>query len=98
MCGGICSMRHSAGTTVTAITTEAIADPVSVRHLRGWISLSGLGSGTPLVRWLRRRPWRWAAIWLILRLRGHSIAALRDGLDRAAWYVQPRALEPTQVL
>ncbi|MBL9207501.1 MAG: hypothetical protein JNN01_20640 [Opitutaceae bacterium] len=56
----------------------ALADPVSVRHLRGWISLSGLGSGTPLVQWLRRRPWRWAGIWLILRLRGHSIAALRD--------------------
>ncbi len=37
-----------------------------------------------------------ASVTLGLELAGGCVHA--DGLDRAAWYVQPRALEPTQVL
>lgn len=57
---------------------SALADPAAADRTRGWLSLSGLGSGTPLVGWLRRRPWRWAAIWLLLKLRGQSITTLHD--------------------
>jgi hypothetical protein len=53
-------------------------DRAALSRVRAWISLSGIGTGTPLVRWLERRPWRWFAVWLILKMRGQRIDVLRE--------------------
>lgn len=50
----------------------------SFRHVVSWVSLSGLVQGTPLIDWLRRRPWRWWAIRGALWWRGHPGATLLD--------------------
>ena len=49
-----------------------------------WISLSGICTGTPLVNWLRTRPWRSFVVWLLLkwrRQRSSVIDELRHGID-----------------
>lgn len=63
-----------------------------------WISLTGISTGTPLVKWLRRRPWRWWGVWLLLRLRGQNIGVLhelRHGPDAplAQWPDLPPGLQ-----
>jgi hypothetical protein len=71
-------------------------------RIEAWISLSGISTGTPLVRWLRRRPWRWAGVWLLLQLRGQRIAVLRE-LDRgpgtplSAWPPTPPHMQIVHV-
>ncbi|HWA25740.1 MAG TPA: hypothetical protein VG734_08775 [Lacunisphaera sp.] len=47
-------------------------------RIAAWISLSGICTGTPLVDWLRRRPWRWWGVWLLLRWRGQRIDVLKE--------------------
>src|SRR5262249_33974209 len=48
------------------------------RDVIAWISLSGLVQGTPLVAWLRRRPWRWLGVHLLLWLRGQRYSVLEE--------------------
>ena len=43
-----------------------------------WVSLSGMVQGTPLIGWLRQRPWRWWGIRGWLWWRGHGGQAMRD--------------------
>lgn len=60
---------------------EALAQPVAEEafgHVVSWVSLSGLVQGTPLIDWLRRRPWRWCAVRAALWWRGHPRETLFD--------------------
>src|SRR6185437_15525244 len=52
--------------------------------VRGWVNLSGIITGTPLVGWLRARPLRCCGVRLLLRLRQQRFAVideLRRGPD-----------------
>lgn len=60
---------------------QALARPdatAAFAHVTTWISFSGVVQGTPLVRWLKDRPWRWWGVSLLLRWHGHRMEALRD--------------------
>jgi hypothetical protein len=48
------------------------------RHLLGWVSLSGISSGTPLVDWLQRQRWQMLGIRFFFWWRGLSLEALND--------------------
>ena len=52
--------------------------PELVRDLLGWVSLSGISDGTPLVDWLQGQRWRMAGIRLFFWWRGLSMEALDD--------------------
>jgi hypothetical protein len=59
----------------------ALASPgagEALRNVLGWISLSGLYHGTPLVSWLLRQRWRLPLIRLLFWLRGYDFGALRQ--------------------
>lgn len=71
------SLSKGAGDVKNALRALAGADSGSAPVV-AWISLSGISTGTPLVDWLRRRPWRWWGVWLLLRLRGQRIAVLHE--------------------
>ncbi len=67
-----------------------------------WVSFSGTVQGTPLVGWLRRRPFRWWAVRLLLWWRRHSretLEDLRHGPDTplAVWPVLPPHLRVVHV-
>ena len=62
--------------------------PELARHLLGWVSLSGISSGTPLVDWLQRQRWRMLGIRFFFWWRGLSLNALNDlrsGGELADW-------------
>ena len=89
---GACDVRTALPQLSAAGRTQVIA----------WISLSGISTGTPLVEWLRRRPWRWWGVWLLLRLRRQRIAVLqelRHGPDAplARWPQLPPGLQVVHV-
>jgi hypothetical protein len=59
----------------------ALAEPDAAetfRNVCGWINVSGIYHGTPLITWLRSQWWRLPLIWLLFRLRGYSYSALWD--------------------
>jgi len=85
---GACDVR----TALPRLTTRVAA----------WISLSGISTGTPLVDWLRRRPWRWWGVWLLLKLRGQRIAVLHElrhdpNTPLAGWPELPPGLQVVHV-
>jgi hypothetical protein len=64
---------------------RALATPeaaVAFAGVTAWVSFSGIVQGTPLIAWLRARPFRSSAFGLLLRLQGHRAAVL-DELRRA---------------
>jgi hypothetical protein len=67
--------KASAEVKLALASSEAT---LAFRNVTAWISLSGLYHGTPLVTWLRRRPWRLAFIRLLFRWRGYHYAALAE--------------------
>jgi len=72
-------------------------------NVLAWISISGLPQGTPLVSWLRRRPWRQFGVRLLLRLRGQRysvVEELRSEADGplAFWPSLPRHLRVVHVV
>jgi hypothetical protein len=93
------SLSKGAGDVKVAL--PRLADSNQSRKI-AWISLSGISTGTPLVDWLRRRPWRWWAVWLLLKLRRQRIAVLqelRHGPDAllASWPQLPANLQVVHV-
>ena len=50
----------------------------ALRTVRGWLNLSGILTGTPLVGWLRARPLRCCGVRLLLRLRQQRFAVLDE--------------------
>jgi hypothetical protein len=67
-----------------------------------WVSFSGTVQGTPLVEWLRRRPFRWWAVRLLLWWRRHpweTLENLRHGPDTplVVWPVLPAHLRVVHV-
>jgi hypothetical protein len=59
-----------------------------------WVSFSGIVQGTPLIAWLRSRPFRWLGVHLLLWLRRHPRGTLNDlrhepGSLLAAWPALP---------
>ena len=83
-------------------TALATGGPAAFARVRAWISLSGLSTGTPLVGWLRARPWRWAGVWFLLALRGQRIRVLeelRDGPESplARWPAWPATMTVVHV-
>ena len=50
----------------------------SLRNVVGWISFSGMTTGTPLVKWLHDRPIRYLGAKLLLLVRGQSFAPIRE--------------------
>jgi hypothetical protein len=52
--------------------------PDLARGLLGWVSLSGISNGTPLVDWLQGQHWRMIGIRLFFWWRGLSMDALND--------------------
>jgi hypothetical protein len=52
--------------------------PELFRDVKGWVSLSGLPQGTPLVAWLRRQPLRRWGVGLLLRLRGQRYSVVEE--------------------
>ena len=60
------------------VRTAVEQDPAAFAAVRCWVSLSGLTVGTPLVRWLRDRPLRWAGVRSILWWRRHALSTLLE--------------------
>jgi hypothetical protein len=59
----------------------ALAHPAAAAAFAGvvgWVSLSGMVHGTPLVAWLRARPLRCLGVRVLLRLRGQRFAAIDE--------------------
>ena len=50
----------------------------SLRSVVGWISFSGMTTGTPLVKWLCDRPIRCLGARLLLLIRGQSFAPIQE--------------------
>jgi hypothetical protein len=50
----------------------------AMRDVRCWVSLSGMVSGTPLIRWLRDRPLRCLGVRMLLRWRGQRFSVLDE--------------------
>lgn len=48
------------------------------RHVRAWLSISGLPLGTPLVAWLGQRPFRRCGVKILLRLRRQNYAVVEQ--------------------
>jgi hypothetical protein len=61
---------------------RALLDQADAREtfgdVRAWVNISGLVKGTPLVAWLRARPWRYWAVRLLLRCRGQRWAHIEE--------------------
>lgn len=95
------SLSKGAADVKTALHRMSAAG--SAQHnLAAWISVTGISTGTPLVNWLRRRPWRWWGVWLLLRLRGQRIDVLnelRHGPDAplARWPDLPPGLQVVHI-
>jgi hypothetical protein len=51
------------------------------RNVRAWVNFSGIVQGTPLVGWLKARPFRHFGFRLLLRLQGHGPSTI----DELAW-------------
>ena len=59
----------------------ALASPLAAgafANVGAWVSLGGMVRGTPLIRWLRRRPHRWWVVRGWLWWKGHGARALYD--------------------
>ena len=52
--------------------------PELAENVLGWVSLSGIVNGTPLVNWLEGQPWRLWGIRFLLWMRGLPFAAVHD--------------------
>lgn len=84
----------------------ALGLPHAAELFRGvdvWMSLSGLSEGTPLVAWLRRRPWRSLGVRLLLRLRGQRYSVVEElrrepGGALTAWPAVPSHLRLIHIL
>jgi hypothetical protein len=53
-------------------------EPEKLSDVAGWISLSGLPDGTPLVSWLRRQPLRKLGVRMLLLLRGQRYSVVEE--------------------
>jgi hypothetical protein len=71
-------VSHSKGTTEVrqALTRPDAAEVF--RSVLAWVDLSGLYFGTPLVNWVRMRPFRWWMIRLLCWVKGYTFSALED--------------------
>ncbi|MDB6124407.1 MAG: hypothetical protein JWQ71_3400 [Pedosphaera sp.] len=47
-------------------------------NVQAWVNFSGIVQGTPLVSWLKARPWRHFWVRWMLRLQGHSPATINE--------------------
>lgn len=65
-----CALEHPDGET-------------AFRDVDCWISISGLATGSPLIGWLRRRPWRLLGLRLLFAWHGLPYSVL-DEIDRDA--------------
>ncbi len=87
-----CLRRHPASKIVVASLSKGSADvatamrhPMATEAFRsvcGWISLSGMIHGTPLINWIRRRPLRAMGVHLLLWAKHLRFAQL-DELQRS---------------
>lgn len=84
---------------------RALAIPEAAEAFAGvttWVSFSGIVQGTPLIAWLRARPFRSSAFRLLLRLQGHRAAVLdelrrADDAPLATWPTLPAHLRVVHV-
>ncbi len=64
----------------------------ALRDVEIWISISGLATGSPLVGWLRRRPWRLLGLRMLFAWHGLPYSVLdeidRDAVSRSACSLQ----------
>lgn len=75
---------------------------VAFAGVTAWVSFSGIVQGTPLIAWLRARPFRSSAFGLLLRLQGHRAAVLdelrrADDAPLATWPALPEHLSVVHV-
>ena len=60
----------------------------TLHSVRAWINLAGILSGSPLVQWLLKRPWRATAVRAAFWWKGYDFNVVRE-LDRTPELVNP---------
>ncbi|HEY8668881.1 MAG TPA: hypothetical protein VIL86_19695 [Tepidisphaeraceae bacterium] len=77
-CGRIVLASLSKGSADVAVALRHPDAPEAFAHVRGWVSLSGLLFGTPLVQWLRRSRLRMAGVHLSLWMKGLRFGPVQE--------------------
>jgi len=85
-------VSHSKGSTEVRHALARTDAATVFRSVVGWVDLSGLFYGTPLVSWLRSQRVRWWLTRLLFWFKGYTFSAL-DEIDRCACPPWPGALE-----
>jgi hypothetical protein len=81
----------SKGGADVAAALSASDAPARFRDVIGWVNLSGLVYGTPLIAWLRNHPLRCWGVRLLLRLRRQRFADIDELRHEPARVVEPPA-------
>jgi len=89
--GPIVLVSHSKGATEVRRLLGRPDAADLFRRIRAWVDLSGLFLGTPLVGWLRRRPFNFGLVRLLFWWKGFAFSALNE-IDRDACPPWPDAL------
>lgn len=87
----LCSLSKGGADVKMAMTEpEALA---AFRHVRAWINVGGITSGSPMVSWLMERPWLSFLYRALFWFRGQDFDFVRE-LDRRSGSPLDFAIEP----